>query len=405
MTLTRKLAARSALLGLLLTVTLGFAAEWTGFRGNNGSAVSSEKSIPTKWSKTEGIRWKVDLPGRGLSNPVIAGGKVYVTACTSYKERRLHVLCFDEATGKKLWARQIAATGSTACHPETNMAAPTPVTDGKNVYALFATADLVAFDSEGTMLWYRSLVGDYPDLSNQVGMASSPALIGGVLILPMENAGDSFLAGVDVKTGENKWRIKREREINWTTPFEIKTQGKTAGLAVTRSEALAFDPQTGKEIWRYTDEGLSSIPSATQGAGMIFVPGQGVLRALKPGNTGSPEVAWEAKGVTGGYPSPVYYDGNLYGLASVTLNCLDAKDGKERWKQRVTGPFNSSPVIANGLIYVTNARGKTYVIEPGDKAKVVAENDIEDKIQATPAFANGCIYLRSDKALYCIGAK
>src|SRR5262249_56596500 len=133
----------------------------------------------------------------------------------------LHVLCYDEQTGKKLWARQCPATGNTACHPTTSMAAPTPVSDGKAVYALFATGDLAALDLDGTLLWYRSLVGDYPDVSNQVGMASSPALYRNVLLLPMENAIDSFSAGVDTKTGKNLWRVKRARSINWVTPVRV----------------------------------------------------------------------------------------------------------------------------------------------------------------------------------------
>src|SRR5262245_43889298 len=175
------------------------AADWTGFRGPNSQAISTEKDLPVKWSPKENLRWKVDLPGRGLSNPIITAGKVIVTACSGFKQRRLHVLCYDEHTGKKLWERQFTATGNTACHPTTSMAAPTPVTDGKAIYALFATGDLAALDFDGTLLWYRSLVGDYPDVSNQVGMASSPILYKDVLLLPLENAIDSFAAGVDTK--------------------------------------------------------------------------------------------------------------------------------------------------------------------------------------------------------------
>src|SRR5258708_17987812 len=138
-----------------LALTAG-AAEWTGFRGPG--AVSEEKGLPVKWSKTEGLRYKVELPGRGLSNPIISKGRIFLTACSGYREKRLHVLCFDEATGKKLWERQFTATGNTACHPTTNMAAPTPVTDGKTVFALFGTGDVAALDLDGGLLWYRSLV-------------------------------------------------------------------------------------------------------------------------------------------------------------------------------------------------------------------------------------------------------
>src|SRR5579875_3980237 len=138
-----------------------WAGDWPQFRGPGGTAVSEEKGLPVKWSTTENVRWKAELPGRGVSSPVLAGGRVYVSAASTYRERRLHVLCFDAAKGEKLWERQFAATGGTMCHPKTSMAAPTPVTDGRHVYALFATGDLAAFTRDGDLLWYRALQRDY----------------------------------------------------------------------------------------------------------------------------------------------------------------------------------------------------------------------------------------------------
>jgi outer membrane protein assembly factor BamB len=388
----------------LAALTAG-AGEWTGFRGPGGAAVSGEKDLPVRWGKTEGIRYKVALPGRGLSNPVISRGRIYLTASSGYQERRLHVLCFAEKSGKKLWERQFTSTGGTGCHPTTNMAAPTPVTDGKAVYALFATGDLAALDADGTLLWYRSLVGDYPNLTNQVGMAASPVLSGNVLLLAMDNAGDSFVAGVDKRTGKNLWKVKRPREINWVTPLVFASAGKPAALFVTPAGATAFEPETGKVRWSYESKGLSSIPSPAQGGGLLFVPG-GQLHALRPGEDGStPEVAWKANGLAAGFASPVYHKGRLYGVTQVTVNCLDAADGKEVWKQRVDGPFWGSPIIAGGKLYAVNNKGRTSVVQLGDKPKLLARNDLDDTILCTPAVANGCIYLRSDKYLYCIGPR
>jgi len=162
-----------ALAGFLLGVAVAAAGDWPQYHGPRGSAVSDETGIATTWSETENIRWKADLPGRGLSNPVIAGGRVYLTASSRPQESRLHVLCFDLRSGKKLWERQFWSTGNTGCHPKTCMAAPTPATDGERVCALFATGDLTCLDKDGGLLWYRSLVGDYPTVSNQVGMAAS----------------------------------------------------------------------------------------------------------------------------------------------------------------------------------------------------------------------------------------
>ncbi len=146
--------------------------DWGGFRGTDGRGISEEKELPLKWSKTDGLRWKAALPGRGLSCPVVAGGRVYLTACAGASQERLLMLCFDAAGGRELWRRELRATGSTQCNGKTCMAAATPAADGRRVVALFATGDLAAFDPDGRLLWYRSLVGDYPTIGNNVGMAA-----------------------------------------------------------------------------------------------------------------------------------------------------------------------------------------------------------------------------------------
>jgi len=244
--------------GLMLFAALSNAADWTQFRGVRGSGVSNDSGLPVKWSKTENLKWKSELPGKGLSCPVVADGRVFVTACDGPEQTRLLVLCFDAANGKKLWQRSIWATGNTLCHPKTNMAAPTPATDGKAVYALFATADLVAYDRDGNLLWYRSLVGDYPTITNQVGMASSPVLAGETLVVPMDNSGESFVAGIDRKTGKNKWKIDRPRDINWVTPAvrhdgkqtEIIFPSQRNSLPMTRPPAKSAGPLPARATFR-----------------------------------------------------------------------------------------------------------------------------------------------------------
>lgn len=378
------------------------AADWTQFRGPGSDAVSSEKDLPLKWGKDEGIRYKVELKGRGLSNPVIAGGKIYLTACTGFRERRLHVLCLDEKTGKKLWERQFTATGSTSCHQVSTMAAPTPVTDGKAVYALFATGDVMAIDGDGDLLWYRSLVGDYPSITNQVGMASSPVLVGDVLCVPMDNAGDSFAAGLDRKTGKNVWKVKRDKVINWVTPLPLEFGGKAAVLYQGAGGASIYDAASGAELWSYKGS-TSTIPSPAKGNGMVFLTGEEVTAVTPKAGEKTGKAIWTTKWAGNEYASPVYHDGKLYGLTAAALICMDAKDGEELWRLRVDGNFDGSPVIANGHLYAVTRKGRTYVVSLADKGKVVARNELDDTIQATPAIANGCVYLRSDKYLYCIG--
>jgi outer membrane protein assembly factor BamB len=284
------------------------------------------------------------------------------------------------------------------------MAAPTPVTDGDHVYALFATGDLAALDRDGGLLWYRSLVSDYPNITNQVGMAASPVLSGNTLLLPLENAGESFAAGLDKKTGKNRWKVKRAREINWVTPLVFSLDGRPAALFSTRLEATAYDPETGKVRFTFADDRLSDIVSPTWGQGMLFISGSQLL-ALKPAVKGKSEVLWKTAHLRTGFATPVYYKGDLYGLTQVTLNRVSGKDGEVVWKERVVGPFAASPVIGDDKLYAVNEKGVTTVIQLGDKPKVLARNNLDETILATPAISGGAIYLRSDKHLWCIGGK
>ncbi|MBY0231182.1 MAG: PQQ-binding-like beta-propeller repeat protein, partial [Gemmataceae bacterium] len=306
------------------------------------------------------------------------------------------------------WERQFAATGGTNCHPDTNMAAPTPVTDGKAVYALFATGDAAAISKEGDLLWYRSLAGDYPDITNQVGMASSPVLAAGVLCVPMDNASDSFAAGLDAKTGKNLWKRKRPKHINWMTPAVVPGD-KPAFVFLGEGDAIAYDARTGKEAWKLDLKGASSIPSPMFSEGVLYLPvgggfGPCTWNAYKL-EDGKPKELWSVKNTSAGYPSSAASGGWLYGLAGDIVTCLDAAEGKEKWRVRVQGPFEASPVVADGKLYCVNKKGMAFVVELGDKGKVVERNDLADVIQATPAVANGCVYLRSDKALWCLGPK
>jgi outer membrane protein assembly factor BamB len=388
---------------------LGIAVggDWLQFRGANGTGSSEETGLPVKWShgkdKDENIRWIADLPGRGLSGVVVGGGRVFVTACDWPEQKRLFVLCFDEKSGKKLWQRSVLSTGGTMCHPRTCMAAPTPVTDGKNIYALFATADLVAYDCDGNLLWYRSLTGDYPKITNQVGMASSPVLAPGLLIVPMDNAGDSFLAGIDLKTGQNRWKAERPKGINWVTPV-IRSGSEVVFQAP--DELVAYDLATGKRLWGYGDSRLSEIPSPIIGEnGDVLAPGSEMV-ALKPGEAGeSPRLLWKSNKLrAGGYCTPLYYRGRVYALFSNgIMQCGDAKTGKIVWDLRLKGPISASPIAADGRIYVVNDAGLTQVVKLGDTGSIESTNSIGDEILATPAIANGAIFMRSDKHLYCVG--
>jgi outer membrane protein assembly factor BamB len=395
------------LLGLVVASN-GWAGDWPQFRGPNSAAVSDEKNLPVQWDAKEGLRWKVELPGRGVSSPVVAGGRVYVTACTGYREGRLHVLCFDAATGKKLWERRFTATGSTTCNPATCMAAPTPVTDGKTVYVLFASADLAALNADGDLLWYRALAAERPNITNQVGMASSLVLHKDLLIVPLENAGDSFVAAVETKTGKERWKIERPRDINWATPLVAPTGPKGRVDLLLQSPTLlsAIDPDTGKTHWTFKGDWRESIPSPSFGEGLLFVPGRPLLALKLSDDDRTPEVKWKSPPqFAARFATPVLYKGQLFGVLQNGVQSLDAKTGAVVWRERAEGPFSASPLVADGKLYLVNEKGTTFVFSLGDKPELLATNVLNDAMMATPAIADGAIYLRSDGWLYCIGSK
>jgi outer membrane protein assembly factor BamB len=385
------------------------AGDWPQFRGPEGSSVSEETNLPIRWSQIENVRWKVNLPGRGVSCPVIAGDKVYVTACSEFQQTRLHVLCYQAVSGKKLWERQFWATANTMCNDKTCMAAPTPVTDGERVYALFACGDLVALDSNGDLLWYRSLGRDYPALGNNVGMVASPVLCKEVLILPMVNPGDSFIAGLDKHSGRNLWKSEQSRDLNWVTPLVINANGTNEVLFQSPNGLIACDPETGRLHWSFTEQKLSGVPSPVKGNGLLLVAAGGVI-ALRPGTENRPaSLAWQSGKLASGYSSPLFYDGRVYAVNTAgVLNYADSVNGKRLWQERLKGKTNqywASPVIADGKLYAVDEGGTTTVVRVGANPIILAANSLDENILATPAISGGAIYLRSDQHLYCIAEK
>lgn len=392
------------------------AASWFGGPSGSGD-YGGVKGLPVKWSaEGDGIKWKAELPGRGLSQPVVAGGRVFVTACTGTNGDTLHVLAFNLADGKKLWERRLAGTGLTGCHPKTNMAAPTPVTDGKRVYALFATCDLVAFDVDGGLAWYRSLFLDHPKISNQVGMAGSPVLADGVLVFSLESGAESLAFGIDADKGTDRWTAPRNREINWTTPVVLKRNGRTEVLLQSRTELTSYAPADGKVLWQHKAPGLASISSPAAAGDMVLVPG-GDLTALRPptedGQT--PTAVWSSPKLRPGTATVLHAAGKVYSVSGAgILTCAGPADGAVEWQLRLKGPYSASPIHADGKLYLVNEEGETSVVStaPGEAGggaaaaakRLLGVNKLGETILAIPTVAEGCLLFRSDKHLWCVGA-
>lgn len=395
------------LLGALVAAApAGLRADWTQFRGPQGNGhVPGNEKLPVALSP-DTIAWKVELPGRGLGSPIIVGDRVFITAASGPEQKQLHVLAFDATTGEPLWQRNFWATGRTMCHKKTCVAAPTPASDGKRIFALWSSNDLICLDLDGDLLWMRGLTLDYPNASNSLGMASSPVYSEGTLVAQIENDSESFAAGFDAATGENRWKIDRPKAANWTSPVLMKS-GEQAVVALQSSKGvLGVLPATGSEIFHFK-KGASTIPSSAADGETLYIPSNG-LTAIKPTNDGSdPEPLWNESAQRPGTASPLVIGDRVYILNNAgVLNAANRETGERLWRIRLKGPFSGSPVApGNGHLYIFNEQGIGQCVDlSGDgEGKVVSEIELGETILGTASISDDALYIRSDGHLWKFG--
>lgn len=395
---------RCTLVLMSVLVMTGLGADWRQFRGPGSSGVTDE-AVPQEFGADQNIAWKVDLPGRGLSSPIVVGERVFVTACTGRLQDRLHVLAFDARTGKKLWQRGILATGPTASHPKTCMAAPTPASDGQRVFALFATSDLFCLDLDGRVLWVRSLHEENPGASDGRGLASSPLVIGETVVVHLETQNNSLAAGIDVRTGKNRWRLSRPHEVDWSTPIALPGKTPAADLVLLQGSTRlsACDPLTGREVWGL-ERSFHPIASSVVKGKLLFVPGENGLVALElQPAPAPPKQLWDKPKLNPSGASPVVLGEHVYSLRGPILVRGDLKTGEVEGQLRLKGEFSSSIVVAGGLLYCFNEEGLAHIIKPGEKEDVLVKTcPLGETILCTPAIAGGGLYVRSDGHLWKI---
>ena len=380
------------------------AADWPQFRGPQGNGISKDTGVPAKLD-LRSIAWAADLPGRGLSSPIIIGDRVFVTCSSGPKQDRLHVICFNAKDGTKRWERQFWSTGRTMSHEKTCVAAPTPASDGERIFALFSSNDLLCLDLDGNLLWLRGLTRDYPNASNSLGMSSSLTVADGVLIAMLENDSESFTAGLDAKTGVNRWKLARPKMANWTSPLLLTSPGAPTQVLLQSGKGIvAVEARSGRIVWEYTD-GASTIPSATVSDGVVFVPSHGIT-ALEPSAEGnSPKQLWRSNQLQPATASPVVLNRRVFTLnAAGVLSCGDATNGTRLWQLRLKGPFSATPVVAGALLYCVNEKGLLQVVDTtAPEGAVTSEVDLGKTILSTPSIAHGAIYVRSDGKLWKLG--
>ena len=389
------------LLAALCLVQFASADDWRQFRGNLANGVSTETSAPAQLSG-EHIAWAADLPGRGLSAPIVVGNRVIVSCSSGYSQDRLHVMCFDDANGELVWDRQFWATGRTNCHEKMCNATPTPASDGKHIFAFYSSNDVVCLDMDGNLKWFRGLTHDFPNASNSLGMASSPIVVGDTLVVQVESDADSFATGLNTADGTTRWKMDRPRKANWTSPALLPVAGRKDPVVILQASTGLdlIDAHTG-EVQATFGDGASTIPSSTVAGDTIYTPSNG-LTALKMGDDEKLEVLWNSGRLSPGTSSPIVYEGKIYTVNRAgVLACSNPEDGELFWQLRLKGPYSATPVVAANRMYFFNERGFGQIVDlSGAKGEVVSEMDFAETILATPALANGGLYVRSDGHLW-----
>lgn len=387
-----------------LTLTLSIAspaADWLQFRGPQAGGDGLEATLfPDPAAR---LAWKVELPGRGLSSPIVVGERVFLTCASGPAQRRLHVICFQARDGARLWERTFQATGRTMCHEKTSVATPTAVSDGSHVFAVFSSGDAVCLDLDGNILWFRALGEDYPNASNSLGMSSSPVFADGVFVTPLETDVQSIAIGLDALTGTNRWKLDRPRRANWTSPVLARVGQASMVFLQSSAGVHAVEPGTGRVAWSYPD-GASTIPSSAFAQGLLFVPSHGIT-ALQTTGDSVPKQVWRVAAIRPGTASPVVARDRIYVINDAgVLTCGSVTDGTRLWQTRLKGAISATPVIAGPLLYAVNEEGLIQVVDvTKPEGEVVGEFNLGETILGTPSIGGGAIYFRSDRHLWRFG--
>lgn len=422
---------------------------WPQFRGPSASGNGDGQGAPTRWDaeKGEGVVWKADLPGLAHSSPVVWGGRVYLTTAVnaegnsefkaglygsggSAKDQSKHtwiLYCFDGRTGRIIW-QHTAAEGVPKFkrHPKSSHANATPATDGEHVIAYFASEGLYCYDRDGNLRWKQDLglidVGAFNDPDEQWGSASSPAIVGDLVVIQCDRQRDSFIAAYRLADGTQAWRTARDEPPSWGTPSLV--EGPAGPELVTNGTNFArgYDPRTGRELWRLGGNSEITVPTPIAGEGLVFItsgyrPVQPIY-AVRPkargditlaaGTESSEAVAWSKRRGGPYMPTPIVYAGYLYTCSNNgTLTCYEARTGRQVYQKRVgsQSAYSASPVAADGRIFLPSEEGVVRVVRAGPTFELFAVNRMGDACMATPAISDGLLFVRTQHALYALGDK
>jgi outer membrane protein assembly factor BamB len=442
----------AAIVGACVAGALLVAAapvSWPGFRGPSASGVADGQRLPDTWDVKAGqnVAWKVAIPGLAHSSPIVWGDRLFVTTAISsrpdvtfkpglYGEgtasedrtaQRWVVMAIDRRTGSVRWQRTAyEGVPREKRHIKATYANATPATDGRHVVAFFGSQGLYAFDMEGTPLWKKDLgvlnTGAYDLPEYEWGTASSPVIYKNLVIVQCDTQNESFVLAADIATGRTVWKTVRQELPSWGTPTVYTPRRGTAELVTNASNYIrGYNPDTGAELWRLGGSSKITAPTPVFTDGFIIVASgrapERPIFAIRPGARGdislhrdelaNGSVAWSKTGRGSYMPTPIIYQDQVYVLSNQgLLDAYDLKTGQDVYRQRLPhrgSGFSSSPVAADGRIYLSSEDGDMFVVRGGSEFKVIATNAMGEPLMATPALAGGHMYVRGERHLFAIG--
>jgi outer membrane protein assembly factor BamB len=421
--------------------TAGLAADaehfWPQWRGPLATGVAPHANPPVRWSETENVRWKRELPGRGLSTPVLWEDHLFITTAVSTGKalepmaspmpgahdntpvthlQDFQVLALDRRDGRLLWSRSVhREVPQDGAHYSASYASHSPVTDGERVYAYFGSHGLYCLDFAGVLLWKKDL--GVLRIKHGHGEGSSPVLHGSTLVVNQDHEGQSILIALDKRTGKELWKVERDEVTSWASPIVVEHRGKAQLIVSGTNRLRSYDLASGKEIWQSGGLSGNVVASPVAGGGMVFAGSSYEIRSFlairlegaQGDITGTDQVVWSRHRGTPYVPSPLLYEGSLYFLRHYQgiLTRLEARTGADQpGALRLRGVRNiySSPVAAAGRVYITDMDGNTLVMSHGERPETLALNHLDDRFSASAALVGDDLFLRGERFLYCLAA-
>ena len=395
-------------------------AEWPQFRGPTGQGHSDATTVPLQWGPEKNVVWKQSLPGLGWSSPVVSGNRIYVTTAVSDSPNAsgtlsLRLLCLDATAGQTLWNREVfQADGSSLkrSHRKNSQASPTPILEDDRIYVHFGHMGTACLDNAGNLLWRQSEL----DYSPVHGNGGSPILVENLLVFSADGSEDPFVAALDKRTGHVAWRTTRtepdaSKKFSFGTPLLIETDGHRQIISQGSEMVGAYDPKTGRELWKVRYDGYSVVPRPVFGHGLIFIStgfDRPVVLAIRPGGSGDvtdTHVVWTLGKGGPKTPSLLLVGDELFMVSDGGIaSCVDARTGRVHWEERVGGNYSASPLYAAGRIYLQSEEGKGVVLRAGTRFEVLAGNELEERSLASYGLTDKGILIRTEHRLYLVGA-